>query len=436
MKSENPRLLFATPDGKIYDHPSLEAAGMIGYRFVRLHAEDVIDLPYLSKLFFLPGCPPVGYDTAQDQFVILETEEMAGRRVPCAAVACLLQSGYARTHLPAAEYCQKQDILPLWAYTAVGASQRGLRAAGFQVEYNPAWDPAHYDDRDLMPALKEIMKRHGKNRLFRHLAHCATEYHCFAAKNLFLRRWEAPLPVSRHCNARCLGCLSFQSPGACQPSHERIAFVPTAAEVAEAALFHLDHASDPIVSFGQGCEGEPLTEHRLLTESIRRIRDGSDRGTINLNTNGSMPGAVRRIVESGLDSIRISLNSARKPLYDAYFLPVDYGLEDVISVLRYCRGKNLYTMVNYLIFPGISDQEAEIEALLRLIRETGIHFLHFKNLNIDPYLYLASMPAGDSPAVGMKKMAEILTAEIPDLQIGYFNQPVEKGINLKKNSES
>jgi len=427
MKDKNPRLLFAGPDGHIYDHPYLEAAGMSGYQFVRLKGEDVVDLPYLSKLFYMPGCPPVGYDPGENRFVILETENIDGESVRCFAVACLLQAGYARTFLPAAEYCQKEGVLPLWAYTAVGASAEGMSAAGYQVEYNATWDPAHYDDRLMMPALKEIMKTFKKNRLVSHLANCATHYHCFAAKNLFMRRWEAPLPVSRRCNARCLGCLSLQSADSCPASHERIQFVPTVEEVVETALFHLEGAKDPIVSFGQGCEGEPLTEYRLIAESISRIRGATGRGTINLNTNGSVPRYVKKIVESGLDSVRISLNSARRKLYDAYFLPVDYEFEDVVRVLKDCRDRKLYTMINYLIFPGISDQEEEIAALLRLIRETGIHFLHFKNLNIDPYFYLTAMPAGDAPGVGIKKMVEILKAEIPALKIGYFNQPVDEG---------
>ena len=278
----------------------------------------------------------------------------------------------------------------------------------------------------MMPKLRDTMEKFMGNALFRHLEHCATHYHCFAAKNLFLQRWEAPLPVSRKCNARCLGCLSAQAPGSCQASHDRIGFVPTVEEIVEVALFHLRHAPDPIVSFGQGCEGEPLSEHRLITDSIRRIRKLTDRGTINLNTNGSVPAFVKEIAESGLDSIRVSMNSARKALYEAYFLPVDYIFEDVVGTLKLCREKNLYTMVNYLIFPGISDQEEEIEALLRLIRETGVQFLHFKNLSIDPYFYLGAMPAGGSRAVGIKKMTEILTREIPDLEIGYFNQPIKK----------
>ena len=29
---------------------------------------------------------------------------------------------------------------------------------GFEVEYNERWDPRHYDDRDLIPAIGDYMK--------------------------------------------------------------------------------------------------------------------------------------------------------------------------------------------------------------------------------------------------------------------------------------
>ena len=178
------------------------------------------------------------------------------------------------------------------------------------------------------------------------------------------------------------------------------------------------------MSFGQGCEGEPLTEYRLIADSIREIRRRTDKGTINLNTNGSWPERVCRIAESGLDSIRISLNSARTSLYEAYYRPKNYSFRDVITSIALSRDSGLYTMVNYLVFPGLTDQEEEIDAMIDLIRKTGVNFLHLKNLNIDPQLYMREMPAGSSRALGMKRTAEIIQEEFPHIELGYFNKPV------------
>jgi pyruvate-formate lyase-activating enzyme len=81
-------------------------------------------------------------------------------------------------------------------------------------------------------------------------------------------------------------------------------------------------------------------------------------------------------------------------------------------------------MINYLVFPGITDQEEEIEAMINLLKRTGVNFLHLKNLNIDPDLYMREMPAAGSRAVGMRRMVEVIQREVPDLKFGYFNQPV------------
>ena len=297
-------------------------------------------------------------------------------------------------------------------------------AAGFRIEYNHKWDPMNYDDRELVPAIRKYQSERGSGALVEHLISCATKNHCFAAKNLFLRRWEAPLPVSQTCNAACLGCLSLQPDLSCDASHQRISFTPSREEIAALALEHLNRAPEAIVSFGQGCEGEPLMEHRLIAESIKEIRRQTTAGTINLNTNGSLPGCIHRIAKSGLDSIRISLNSAQPELYRAYYRPKGYDFKDVVASISISRDMGLYTMVNYLVFPGITDQEEEIEAMMKMIKKTGVNFIHFKNLNIDPQLYTERMAEAGSQAMGMKRMVAILKREFPDLKLGYFNQPV------------
>ncbi|MFC1869591.1 radical SAM protein, partial [Thermodesulfobacteriota bacterium] len=277
-----------------------------------------------------------------------------------------------------------------------------------------------------LPAIEEFQRDYRGGPLVDHLINCATNNHCFAAKNIFLKRWEAPLPVSRGCNANCLGCLSLQPDHLCKSSHQRISFRPEKDEIVSLALRHLNHASEAIVSFGQGCEGEPLTEYRLLADSIREIRMKTGKGTINLNTNGSWPERVREVARSGLDSIRISLNSARPEFYRAYYRPKGYDFDDVVTSISSSRTLGLYTMINYLVFPGISDQEEEIEALSNLVRRTGVNFLHLKNLNIDPHLYIQEMPVTASKAIGMRRMVEIIKKELPEIELGYFNQPCSR----------
>jgi pyruvate-formate lyase-activating enzyme len=423
---ELPRLLFADQRGVIYEHPTLLALGMSGDQFVLPAQTEWIPLPGMSKLFYMPGCPPVGMDPSSGRQVTLETQWLGRKRVNCSAVAAFLEPGYVRTLLPACRSSQKQYVLPLWAYTAVGFASGTYTAAAFRVEANPHWDPRNFDDRELLPVVEERLGRPDAGPLLRHLAQCALLNHCFAAKNLFLNRWEAPLPLSRRCNARCLGCLSSQPRGSCPSAHRRIRFRPQLDEIVELAVGHLERAQDPIVSFGQGCEGEPLTEARLLAKAIEEIRRRTDMGTVNLNTNGSLPMALGLAVQAGLDSVRISLNSARPELYRAYCRPRGFALEQVEESLEIARKGGLFTMINYLVFPGVTDQEEEWESLRALLSRTGVQFLHLKNLCIDPDLYLRAMPRGTSPPMGMRELCSRIQQEFPQLRLGYFNQPAQR----------
>ncbi len=417
-------MLFSDAKGNLFDHPRLRMAGFSGNAPYPIEKGDLIPLPEFSKIFFLPECRPVGVDPATVEYVTVRDAEIEGEVVECFGAAAFLEPGYVRTHLPAADYKAKSFTLPMWGYAAVGYLDGQYWAAGFQIEYNPRWDPRNYDDRKLVPAMKKYMGRAGKGPLIDHLANCAGSNHCFAAKNLFLGRWEAPIPVSRRCNARCLGCLSLQPGGSCAASHQRISFKPRKEEIVSLAVEHLETAPDAIVSFGQGCEGEPLTEYRLIAESVREIRARTSKGTINLNTNGSRPERVRLIAEQGLDAIRISMNSARPELYRAYYRPRGYDFDDVVESVSLSHAMGLYTMVNYLVFPGITDLEEEIDSLVELVRGTGLNFLHLKNLNIDPQLYVRKMPATPGRAIGMRRMVEILRGRCPKLELGYFNKAV------------
>jgi molybdenum cofactor biosynthesis enzyme MoaA len=202
--------------------------------------------------------------------------------------------------------------------------------------------------------------------------------------------------------------------------------VPTVDEIVTPFLRHVTEAIDPIISFGQGCEGEPIMQWQRISEAITAIRSESKQGTINLNTNGSVPAWVEAICKSGLDSIRISINSAQKQLYERYYLPQGYCFEDVIESICRAREHGVFTMINYLIFPGITDQEPEVAALLKIIGNTRPNLIHFKNLNIDPHRYMTAMGLPrNKPGIGIKTVKQILQQEFPDLQFGYYNRTRE-----------
>jgi len=213
---------------------------------------------------------------------------------------------------------------------------------------------------------------------------------------------------------------------------ERIRFVPTVDEVLEIALPHLEEAEDAIVSFGQGCEGEPLMQWRLLERSIRELRERIDRGTINLNTNGSFPDRVAKLCDAGLDSVRVTLNSPHREYYNRYHKPKGYTFGKVVGSLVKAKEKGIYTSINLLVFPGFTDREEEVEGLIELIRETNLDLIQMRNLNIDPDLYLKTMGIGEG--IGISKMIDTLKKKFPFLQFGYFNRTKENFYSNKQDS--
>jgi len=421
---EYPRLILSDPDGNVFDHPFLKLSGRSGNRFLLPPPSELVPLPQGSQLFTLPGRIPIGWDEEKGSLVSSKKARLGEREVACAAVAAFLPPGYIRTLLPATQRKRDASTLPLWAYSAVGWKDGKFWATGLFIDSNPHWDPKYFQDDSLLKRRVHIfLSRNPRNRLLRQLSRCALEYHCFAAKNVFFRRWECPLPTSPSCNADCLGCISLQPSECCPASQERIHFVPTVEEVLGVALPHLEKAEDAILSFGQGCEGEPLTQWRLLEDTILQLREKTDRGTINLNTNGSFPSRLARLCEAGLDSVRVTLNSPRMKYYKRYHRPRGYSFGEVMGSLVQAKERGIYTSINLLVFPGFTDREQEVEGLIKLIRETNLDFIQMRNLNIDPDLYLKAMGRGEG--MGIAKMIDILKKEFPRLQFGYFNRTKE-----------
>ncbi|MBE0596124.1 MAG: radical SAM protein [Desulfuromonadales bacterium] len=417
--------VVADARGEVFEHPGLLMAGMNGTTVRPPREDELIPLPEGSRLFTIPGTPPIGLDR-RGRPVISDRLPPSLGGGEAQAVSAFLVPGFTRTLLPAGDWSRKQVQLPLWSYTAVGwcLEEERFYTAAVQVDRNPQWQPQHYDDRLLDPLVRQALQRHPDNRLIEQLARCAIDYHCFAAKNLFFRRWEAPLPTSPVCNSRCLGCISLQESDCCPASQERLSFVPTVEELCEVAVPHLQQAENAIVSFGQGCEGDPILQADLICEAVREMRRQTDRGTINFNSNGSIPAAIDRLADAGVDSVRISLNSVLEPLYGAYYRPRGYTFAEVLESVRRARRRGMFTMLNYLVFPGVSDRPAEVQALVALVAESGVDLVQLRNLSIDPVFYCQSLEVVGE-GMGMRTMMDQVKAQVPRLQYGYFNRTRE-----------
>lgn len=419
----SPDLLVSNKKGEIFNVPGLSMAGARGPRLTLPDKDELITFPKDTLLFQLPGRSPLAYDASKKQFTIIRN--FRGEAV--FAVAAFIPPGHVNLLNAAFAPTPDGPPLPLYSYTAVGWLNGKIVAAAKRVDPDTRQDFTPADLRACGFRAKTFRARFPGNRLVAHLLDlCLFRYGCPNARNLVLGRSEIPVPVSPVCNARCFGCLSLQKGREVPCAQDRIRFVPTAEEIIAYAAPHLRKADRAIVSFGQGCEGEPLLQEKVVVKAIQGLRAQTSRGTIHMNTNGSRPDTLRRLFEAGLDSVRVSLNSAQPALYKRYFKPVDYAFNDLLKSMKIARGLGKWCSVNYFIFPGFTDTPSETEAFIGLLRAVRPSMVQLRNLNMDPVLYqeFYGPTAFKETPFGLLEWMRRVKQSCPWIRYGSFNPPV------------
>ena len=417
-----PTLIYANQKGEIKDFPGLLMAGRSGKCFSKPLLDDLIPLPEGSELFLLPQRLPVGISRKDSVPTLLDHDPDApGEAIQ--AVAAFMAPAHTAIHNAAYESAGNDLApLPLFAYTAVGWHKGTFWVSAFRSDPDSRQDAHSFDLEKIKKKTVRQLKKNTNNRLIQHLGRCCLTYGCPAARNYFLGRWEAPLPTSPLCNARCVGCISLQPSGCCPATQDRIKFVPRVSEIAAIAVPHLKKAPGPVVSFGQGCEGEPLLQAAILQKAIRSIRSQTERGTINLNSNASLPHKIKVLAEAGLDSLRVSLNSARASCHELYYRPVNFTFSDILEAIDVMKKAEKFVSLNYFILPGFTDDPEEFAALCSLIEEHQPDMIQLRNLNMDPDWYLETVKHDtDIPPMGISNWLTELKRLFPTLRFGYFN---------------
>ena len=421
-------LLYSDGKGNIFEDESLFVVGRTGWDAVPIPNEDWILLPDGGSLYELPDRRGIGIDVKTGEMRLCEKGW---------AVAAFIPPAHTGFFMAAFESSPDAETLPLFCYTAVGWKNDEFYVPAIRIEQDIRQECSGYDTNEINLGLEKLTTAYPHNRLVKHLAEkCCVTYNCPAARNYFMGRWECPVPSSPACNANCIGCISFQPEDETIPStQDRLTFKPSAEEIVEFTVPHLETAPYPIISFGQGCEGEPLLMWETIKSAITEIRKHTSKGSININTNGSKPDAVEALCKAGLNSIRVSTNSAQKSIYEAYYKPNNYQFEDIVESLKVVRRYNGWTSINYFVFPGMTDALVEYEALRKLIRDTELNMIQWRNFNIDPDWYLGKIGVVDTgDSIGIKQMMELIQEEFPMLKFGYFNPPIER-INGKFTSD-
>ncbi len=418
--SPSPYILYSDGNGNIFEDRSLYVTGRTGWDAVPIPENEWILLPDGGSLYELPDRRGIGID------VVTGEMRLCGKGW---AVAAFIPPAHTGFYLSAYETTPDAPVLPLFCYTAVGWYNEQFYVPATRIEQDIRQECGGFSTEKVEEGVSYLTKAFPHNRLVKHLAdNCALTYHCPAARNYFMGRWECPVPASPACNANCVGCISLQPDEKTVVStQDRLNFKPSVEEMVEFTVPHLQSAPFPLISFGQGCEGEPLLMWETIEKTIIEIRKHTDRGSININTNGSKPDAVKRLCKAGLNSIRVSTNSARPEVYLPYYRPNNYEFEDIIESLKIVNSFGGWTSVNYFVFPGMTDSIAEYEALRKLIGDAGLKMIQWRNFNIDPDWYLGKINVHDTgDCMGMNQLLKKIRNEFPDLKYGYFNPPMER----------
>ncbi|MFB5763568.1 radical SAM protein [Paenibacillus medicaginis] len=412
-------LVYADEKGNVFDHSSLFGLARSADMIVEIMEDELIPLPDGATLVGLPNTRPVGINP--------DTGEMVPLPGNVQAVGALLPQGYTRLCLPGYVKTDKEYRLPLFGYSAVVWKDGSFYVTAEQSDQPGKWNPDNCDRNQVRLGVQRLTEQYPDNRLYQHLSNCALGYECLTSSNTFLNRWEGGVPVSYSCNAGCFGCISEQpdDSGFVSPQ-TRMNFRPRVEEIVEVMLEHLK-TPESIISFGQGCEGEPSTQAKLIIEAIREVRKTTDMGYININTNAGLTDHIRGIVDAGLDLMRVSTISALDDHYNAYYKPRAYSLANVEKSLKYAAEQGVYTSINYLIFPGVTDREEEIEAMIEFAKRTKLKLIQMRNLNIDPEAYMELIPPAQGEVLGMKQMLEIYREELPDVVIGSYTHVPPSG---------
>ena len=407
------RALVARPDGSLDVAPGLRPAARSGRALIAPSAADLVPLPAGATLAHLPGRTAVAL-------------RRDGTAVPVPgrlAVAAVLPVGWLRLLCPASEPVPGAARLPLFGYAAVVEHRGEPMVAALQSDDLAEWGPDRLADSGQVEAgLAAARAALPGNRIVEQLAVCALEHRCITARNTLERRHEGALPASPACNADCLGCISLQSDGAAPTPQPRMGHAPTAAELTALADWHLQGDGATIVSFGQGCEGEPLTRPDALERAVRRIDALHPGATIHVNTNGSRPTALRRLLAAGLRSVRVSAISFSDPVFRAYYRPLGYDLDDVQECGRLVAAAGGQVCLNLLTFPGVTDVPEELDRTIAACRAMGVHQVQWRSLNVD-HDWLAAVLPPLGPGIGLRAARARLAAELPGVLHGNATRP-------------
>ena len=93
--------------------------------------------------------------------------------------------------------------------------------------------------------------------------------------------------------------------------------------------------------------------------------------------------------------------------------------------VKLAKDKGLFVSINYLIMPGVNDNENEAKEFLKFIEEYKPDMIQTRNLNIDPEIYFSNMPTLKGKSLGIVNLLDEIKKIDDKVIIGNFNRALK-----------
>ncbi len=362
-----PNLLVSDGRGNFIEIPDLRMSGMGFIRPLAPDSDNLIPMPDRTQLVDLLGRNAIGYDQSLNNFVPFR--EYGGKRVY--PVACVLNSSHLQLMRTAFSTNLDAPRLAEYNYTAVGVLNGQHYVAALPIRDNTAGNLASTLFDRAEKNAGELSKAFPDNQIVNYWAkNWKPEFRSTSALNFVLKRGRIVLP---------LNVLKSNSGG----DDTRKPVQPSAAELVEIAIAHLEHAESPEVCFAVDVRNETT-----IADIVAQVRRGTKSGNIEISAFGNNPSAIRSVCDLGIDRIVIRLNSLQEEYFQKLHQPNNMLFKNVMESIETAGQSPAELVLHYDVFPGLTDHPEEIHALSHALRTQQIAALRPVNLNIDPDWYV------------------------------------------------
>ena len=422
-------LLYATPDGEIGEAPALRPLDLDGGLIA---ASDLIPMPAGTTVAMMPGRLAVGRDR-HGQRVTLPGERGW-------AISAFLPIGYTRTRIPGYDLAPPEltppqaETLPFFGYTALVSRDGELCVTALATDDPERWHPDAYAEPELAKLVRRRLASEPENRVLRQHAHCALDYHCPTASNLFFGRWEGAIAVAGAATPAASAASRNRTKTSWSPRRTACYSCPTQTRSIDVAVRHLEQSPDAIISFRPGLRGR-AADCRRGSSSARsaqiRAQHGEwhDQHQHQRQQSPRAPAPIRRRTRQLARQhhlrrprdLRRLLSPDRLHVRSRQARLTGAGPRGWRATPRSTCSLSRSRPTRRMRSPRWSTMPAR--RALRLVQ--------LRNLNIDPEVLLPQLPPR-GPALGIQAFINLLRRELPDLRIGNFSVPVIRNADGKR----